>query len=117
MAVTSWSGVANNVNEAGTHAYGTGAIPLPTLIGNILNIALSLIGLVFLIYAVYGGYLWLTARGDDKQVTQAKETIKNVIIGIAITVSAYTLTNYIVGSAFIASGNDFGDTSTATSTP
>ncbi len=68
---------------------------LPTLVGDILGVALSLVGLVFLGYAVYGGFRWMTARGDSKSVTEGRETLIDASIGIVLVLSAYIVTNYL----------------------
>ena len=37
---------------------------LETATGRIINAALTLVGIIFLLLMVYGGYLWMTARGN-----------------------------------------------------
>lgn len=69
---------------------------LPTSIGRVINIALSFIGVILLVLMVYAGFLWLTAGGNDDQVGHAKQLIKNGVIGMAIALSAFVLTNFIV---------------------
>ncbi len=93
---SSWSDVGASVNTAGTRGYGTPAVALPVLAGNIISLALGLIGLIVFGYGIYAGFLWLTARGDAKQVTQAKETLQNVIIGLVIVGAAYAISTFIL---------------------
>lgn len=64
---------------------------------------LSLLGLVFLVLILYAGYSWMTARGDEQQVTKAKDTIQRAAIGLAVVLAAYAIT-YFVFLAF-----PFGD--------
>jgi TRAP-type C4-dicarboxylate transport system permease small subunit len=68
---------------------------LPQAIGAILSVALSLIGFVFLGLALYAGFKWMTAQGDSKDVTTARDTLINAVIGIILIVAAYSLTNFI----------------------
>ncbi len=65
------------------------------IVGNIIKVALSMIGLVFLILTVYAGYLWMTARGNDEAVSKAKEIFKSSIMGLFIVVSAYAITVFV----------------------
>ncbi len=65
---------------------------LPQLVGTIINVALSLIGLIFLCLMVYAGFLWLTARGEAEPIDKAKEIIKTSIIGLVVVMSAYAIT-------------------------
>lgn len=60
--------------------------------GRVINTALSLVGLIFLILMVYGGYLWMTARGDESQVEKAQMIIRNAIIGLVLVLAAYAIT-------------------------
>lgn len=64
-------------------------------IGLVIQIALSIIGVVFLILMIYGGASWMNARGDETKVTKAQGIIRNSIIGIIIVVSAYAITNFV----------------------
>ena len=69
---------------------------LPQAVGKMIGAGLSMLGLVFLGLMLYGGFRWMTARGGEKEVTQAKDTITNAIIGIAIIVGAYAITDFVL---------------------
>jgi hypothetical protein len=59
-----------------------------TLITNVvLIVGISLV-VVFLILA---GIQYITARGDTKQATAAKDSLTNAIIGFIIVVAAFTI--------------------------
>lgn len=68
---------------------------LTSSVGTIIKIALGTLGTVFLILMVYAGYLWMTAAGDEKKTTKAKDIIKAAVIGLVITVSAYAITSFV----------------------
>jgi len=68
---------------------------LPELIGSIVSVALSLVGFVFLALALYAGFKWMTAQGNEKDVTAAKDTLINATIGIVLIVAAYAITNFL----------------------
>lgn len=63
--------------------------------GQYLGVAISFIGVLFLIYAIYGGYLWMTAQGDSKKVDEAKGILKRAVVGIIIIVSAYSISAFV----------------------
>ncbi len=63
--------------------------------GSIIQGALRLVGIAFLVLMVYGGFIWMTARGNDAEIDKAKETIIAAVIGLLIVVGAYALTNFI----------------------
>jgi hypothetical protein len=61
------------------------------LIGNVINIVLGILGVVFVILMVYAGYNWLTAMGDQAKVEKAKDTIWRAVIGLIIVVGSYAI--------------------------
>ena len=68
---------------------------LQTKAGQIISIVLSFVGALFLILMIYAGILWMTAQGNDQQVTKAKSLMINAIIGMIIVFAAYALTTFI----------------------
>ena len=82
-------------------------------IGQIINAVLSLTGVIFTTLMVYAGYLWMTAGGADEQIDKAKNIIRASIIGLVITLGAYSISAFIVPRilartvAFITTGNLF----------
>ena len=73
-------------------------------VSKIIKTVLSLLGLIFLVLTIYGGYLWMMARGDEKQVEKAKETIKAGVIGLAIMLSAYIISVNVLSYLLKATG-------------
>lgn len=65
-------------------------------IGSIIQYLLSFLGVIFICLIIYGGFLWMTARGDSEQITKAKDIIMRSVIGLVIVISAYTLTYYLL---------------------
>lgn len=96
ILAASWSGAHQQVKTAGNIAWGSTNVTLPEMAGSVINVALSVLGLVFLGYALYAGFKWMTAQGDEKAVTAAKDTIKNSVIGIIIIVAAFALTTFVM---------------------
>lgn len=66
-----------------------------TLAGSIARNVLYLLGLVFLILMVYAGIKWMTAKGDDDQVTKARDTVFAAVIGLAIVLASYALSVFV----------------------
>jgi hypothetical protein len=75
---------------------GTGTVE-STLLW-ILDILLTLVGLVSTIYVVIGGYYYVTARGNEERATKGKQTIINAVIGLTAAVLAFAIL-YIVENA------------------
>ena len=89
--------IQENLSLVGGKAYGENTITDPrVLLGTLINVFLGVLALIFLILMLYGGYLWMTAMGDQERITKAKETIVPAVIGIVIIVGAYAVTSFVV---------------------
>lgn len=101
-------GIGSAVKElknAGSVPYGIGGVQacdgsdcLTQLIGHIIQIALSVVGVVFFFLVLYGGYIWMTARGDSDLVTKGKDIIIEAVIGMVIVFAAYIVSSFVVAS-------------------
>ena len=65
----------------------------------IIQLILTLLGTVFLGLTVLAGYWLLTARGEEDKVEKATKTIRGAIIGLIITLAAYSITLFVGNSA------------------
>jgi len=91
-------------NEIGTSAgYNTNVSAetgLASFLGFIVRILLSFLGLFFVVYVIYAGFLWLTSAGSEEKIDKAKKIFRDGLIGLVITLSAvgiYLLTTGIIG--------------------
>lgn len=83
------------------------------IVSTVLNMMLSFIGVIFLISMIYGGFLWMTARGNDEQVNKAKNIMTTAVIGIVIIVLAYAISWFVLnrlGQNVLKSGSSQGPT-------
>jgi len=88
---------ANAVNNVGNAAgISGGTTDLYTIVGRIINVVLGFLGIVLLFYFIYGGFRWMTAGGDEKQVGEAKTMIRNAVIGLVIIMASYALSNFVL---------------------
>ena len=60
-------------------------------IGNFINVILGFIGAITTLIIIYGGFLWITAAGNQEQLTKAKKYVINAAIGIIIIGLAYII--------------------------
>jgi lysylphosphatidylglycerol synthetase-like protein (DUF2156 family) len=79
-------------------------IALASIIGTIISIALSLLGIIFLTLLVYSGYNYMTAGGDEGKVETAKHTITRSIIGLIIVLASYAIAKFVVPALMCATG-------------
>ncbi|MCX6796023.1 MAG: hypothetical protein NTW06_00825 [Candidatus Falkowbacteria bacterium] len=62
------------------------------IIGAVIGVFLSLLGIIFLILVLYAGFTWMTSLGNEYKVRKAKDTLIQATIGIIIIISAYAIT-------------------------
>ena len=75
------------------------------IIARVIQIALSLLGLIALILVIYAGVLWMTSNGDEDKITRAKQILKNGIIGLVIILSSWAITTFILSKFINAVGS------------
>jgi hypothetical protein len=76
-------------------ALNTTDTDITSKIGKLIGVVLSFVGVIFFILVIYGGFLWMTARGDSGQVEKAKDLLYAAAIGLIIVLSAYAITAFI----------------------
>jgi len=69
---------------------------LTTIVSQIIRLALSLLGIIFLVLIILGGYQWMTAGGNEEIVTKARQRMTNAAIGLAIVLLAYAISYFII---------------------
>lgn len=74
-----------------------GANPEPEkALGALISSLLAFLGIIFMILIIYGGFLWMTARGAEDQISKAKKIIISATIGLTIVLSAYLISLIVV---------------------
>ena len=76
------------------------------IVGSIIQVGLSIVGVVFMGLMVYGGWLWMTAAGNQDRVTRAKDLLRDSVIGIVVVVTAYAITSFIVDQVLQSTVNN-----------
>lgn len=73
---------------------------------NVVNFALGFLGLIALIIIIYGGFMYVTAAGNEEQAGKGKKSIMYALIGIVIILASYA----IVRTALTIGGGDEAQT-------
>ncbi len=73
-----------------------GKSDLPVIVGRIIKAFLGLLGTVVVGFMVYAGFVWMTAGGEEEKISQAKKILLNSVIGLAIILSSYSITNFVL---------------------
>jgi len=63
---------------------------------NIINLALTFLGLVALVIILIGGFKWMTAGGNEDKVGEAKKLMIAGVVGLVIVLAAWGIATWII---------------------
>ncbi len=87
----------NLATFAGKSGYETTGVMTPAeYVGRVLSGVYALLGVVALILVIYGGFEWMFAAGNQEKISSAQKIIVSAVIGLAIIVGAYVITDFVV---------------------
>jgi hypothetical protein len=75
---------------------GLGNRDIKESIGGLIKSALGFLGIIAFVIVMYGGFIYMTAQGDETKLKKAQGIIVSGAIGLAIIFSAYAITTFIV---------------------
>lgn len=81
---------------------GLGQKDLKATVGSIIKVALGFLGVVAIVIVLIGGFKYMIAGGSDEKTGEAKKYIISGIIGLAIILSAYAITSFVLTSLLTA---------------
>jgi hypothetical protein len=75
---------------------GLGQTDLRTTIARIIRAILGFLGVIAVSIMLYGGFTWMTSNGAEAKVEKAQKIIVAGAIGLAIILSAFAITSFVV---------------------
>lgn len=89
-----------NVNDLGVGAVQSsiklGSGDVRQTAANIINVALGFLGIIAVVIVLLGGFKYMVAGGSEEKTSEAKKLIVSGIIGLAIILSAWAITSFVV---------------------
>ena len=82
--------------EAAQGEVGFTGTNLAEMIGGLISVALSILGIILLLLMIYAGFLWMTAGGESDKTQKAKDIMINAVIGLIILLAAYAISNFVI---------------------
>ncbi len=95
------------LDAAGKSMTGAEAAAGPNIVQivlSIIGVALSIMGVIFLVLIIYAGWNYMTAGGDEGKVETAKHTIARATIGLLIVLCSYAIVQFVVPNLLCATG-------------
>jgi len=81
---------------------GLGTQDLQSSVASIIRAVLAFLGVVAVVIVLLGGFKWMTAGGNDDKVQEAKRLLIAGVIGLAIILTAYAITSFVIGALLSA---------------
>ena len=64
---------------------------IPGVITSILTYAMGAIGVVSILFIVYGAFVYITAMGDTKKTDTAKQILTYAVIGLVVAIASFAI--------------------------
>lgn len=96
--LSNWGEVLDSAAGPNGAGYDTTIQSPEPIIATVIKTLLSFLGVLFLILMVYGGFLWMTARGNDDQVKKSRDLIIAAVIGLIIVLISYAISIFVISS-------------------
>ncbi|MFH0819982.1 MAG: Ig-like domain-containing protein [bacterium] len=85
-------------------ASGLGTRGLKQTVFTVINVLLGFLGIVALVIVMYGGFVWMTAGGNQEKVSRAKKILLNGLIGLLLILTSWGIANFVLGQLWGATG-------------
>ena len=69
------------------------------LIASIINIFSWIVGVVAVIFVIFGGFKYITSAGDSNKVSSAKSTIIYALVGLVIVALAQVIVVFVLNAS------------------
>jgi NADH:ubiquinone oxidoreductase subunit F (NADH-binding) len=69
----------------------SGTLSLPTIINNLVTIALYLAAVTAVGFLIYGGILFMVSSGDADKTTKARNTILYAVVGVIVVALSFAI--------------------------
>ena len=89
-----------STNDLGVDAIGNsiklGSGDVRQTAARIINVALGFLGIIAVVVVLLGGFKYMVAGGNEEKTSQARKLIVSGIIGLAIILSAWAITSFVI---------------------
>lgn len=107
MIASAQSGL--NANDLGVGAIQSeiklGSGDVRQTAARIINVALGFLGIIAVVIVLLGGFKYMVSGGNEEKTSEAKNLIVSGIIGLAIILSAWAITGFVIGKLLTATAD------------
>lgn len=95
-----------NANDLGVNAIQSdiklGSGDVRQTAARIINVALGFLGIIAVVIVLLGGFKYMISGGNEEKTKDAKNLIVAGIIGLAIILSAWAITSFVISRLLTA---------------
>lgn len=96
LAVPAVAAAQVNLDPSTGATFGLGSADLQSTVINIVQWLLGFLGLIAVIVILYGGFVWMTAGGNEERITKAKQIITAAVVGLIVVLLAWAIVIFVV---------------------
>lgn len=98
-----------NVNDLGVGAIQNdiklGSGDVRQTAARLINVALGFLGIIAVVIVLIGGFKYMVSGGSEEKTAEARKLIMSGIIGLAIILSAWAITSFVLGRLISATAS------------
>ncbi len=68
----------------------------PDVVTKVMQLVFGLAGAIALLVITFAGTMYVLSQGDPQKVAKAKQTIIFALVGLVVTVLAYSIVSFVV---------------------
>ena len=84
------------VEDSGLNLSGGEGTDIRETAGRLINVVLSFLGIIAVVIVLVGGFKYMLSGGDESKTADARKMIVAGIIGLAIILSAWAITSFVL---------------------
>lgn len=97
------------IQDVNQSELGLGGGDLRLIVIRVINAILGFLGIIAVLITLYGGYMYMTAGGNEEKVEQAKKILINGAIGLVIIFASFAITRFVINKLADATGASEGE--------
>ncbi len=90
------------------NSIGLVSTDIRVIVGRVIQIVLSLLGVIAVGLIIYAGFMIMTAAGSEDKVGEGKKILVNAVVGLLVILSAVAIVQFVLNALSQATGSGSG---------
>lgn len=79
---------------------------ITTIIARLIRTAISFIGVIAVVFVLYGGFMFMTAGGNAERVKTARKILINALLGLLLVFASFAIVSFILNALTDSTSSD-----------